>query len=126
MEGREKLDPDWRAHTEKLLNFVDATFVIPYGGYSVCIEQDWDPKPFGGVMSTYGAAMAAYARLTRSLVHRARARQAFDLLVQIIGEDGLPNDLVLQDDRGGWQEDAHTDKVHNFLDALAAFPEWAE
>jgi hypothetical protein len=28
--------------------------------------------------------------------------------------------------RGGWQEDAHTDKLHNFVDAMTAFPEWAK
>lgn len=126
MAKQDALDPRWRELTEKLLGFVDGRFVVSYAGYPVCIEQDWDPKPFGGVMAAYGAAMADYAHVTGSLVHRARARQAFDLMVQIIGEDGLPNDLVLQNDRGGWHEDAHTDKVHNFLDAMAAFPEWAE
>jgi hypothetical protein len=25
---------------------------------------------------------------------------------------------------GGWQEDAHTDVVHNYVDALSAFPQW--
>jgi hypothetical protein len=24
---------------------------------------------------------------------------------------------------GGWQEDAHADKLHNFVDAMNAFPE---
>jgi hypothetical protein len=27
---------------------------------------------------------------------------------------------------GGWQEDAHTDVIHNFMDAIEAFPEWGE
>jgi hypothetical protein len=31
----------------------------------------------------------------------------------------------LRSGRGGWQEDAHTDKIHNFVDAISAFPEWA-
>ena len=26
--------------------------------------------------------------------------------------------------RGGWQEDCHTDVIHNFMDALQAVPEW--
>ena len=25
---------------------------------------------------------------------------------------------------GGWQEDAHTDVVHNFVDAMDAYPAW--
>ena len=28
--------------------------------------------------------------------------------------------------RGVWQEDCHTDKIHNYMDAIAAFPEWVE
>lgn len=126
MEAQEKLDPRWRELTETLLGFVDRNFVVMYRGFPVCIEQDWDRKPFGGILSNYGAAMAEYARLTGSAVHRARARQALDLLIQIIDEDGVPNDLALEPNRGGWQQDAHTDKVHNFLDALTAFPEWAD
>jgi hypothetical protein len=26
---------------------------------------------------------------------------------------------------GGWQEDAHTDVIHNFVDAIVAYPDWA-
>jgi hypothetical protein len=41
-----------------------------------------------------------------------------------IDEDGCPRDSLIENKRGGWQEDAHTDKIHNFMDALRAFPEW--
>jgi hypothetical protein len=27
---------------------------------------------------------------------------------------------------GGWQEDAHMDVIHNYVDALRAFPHWDE
>jgi hypothetical protein len=41
-----------------------------------------------------------------------------------IDEQGRPRDLFKSPDLGGWQEDAHTDVIHNFADALRAFPEW--
>jgi hypothetical protein len=41
-------------------------------------------------------------------------------------DDGCPGDKTWEAKRGGWQEDAHTDKIHNVLDAIAAFPEWAK
>lgn len=38
--------------------------------------------------------------------------------------DGCPQDLCdginSTPHRGGWQEDAHTDKIHNFVDAINA------
>jgi hypothetical protein len=43
-----------------------------------------------------------------------------------INDDGCPRENSLEAGRGGWQEDAHTDKIHNFMDAITAFPEWAK
>ena len=41
-----------------------------------------------------------------------------------VNHDGCPyNGVWKRDGRGCWQEDGHTDKLHNYLDALAAFPE---
>jgi hypothetical protein len=37
-----------------------------------------------------------------------------------INENGQPRDLAKHDAPGGWQEDAHTDVIHNFVDALNA------
>ena len=35
-----------------------------------------------------------------------------------------PRDLFSNAWPGGWQEDAHTDVIHNVVDALRAFPDW--
>jgi hypothetical protein len=126
LEKREALDPDWQADTETLLAFVGANFVDPDAatGFSVCIEQDFDRKPFGGIVSTYAAVLAMYAKATHSEWHRLRAYQSLTILQYAINDDGCPKDQTLQAGRGGWQEDAHTDKVHNLVDVFAAFPEW--
>jgi hypothetical protein len=126
MEGREALDPDWRAHTDTLMAFVEGEFLRDYMGFTVCIEQDWDQKPFGGVLSSYAATTARYAAITGSAEHRGRAYTALSLLAYAVDDDGCPNDLVLEMARGGWQQDAHTDKVFNIVDALEAFPAWAD
>jgi hypothetical protein len=43
----------------------------------------------------------------------------------VVDEQGRPRDLFKSADLGGWQEDAHTDVIRNYVDALRAFPEWA-
>jgi hypothetical protein len=43
-----------------------------------------------------------------------------------VNDDGCPSDQATACGRGGWQEDAHTDQLHNLLDAMNAFPEWAK
>jgi hypothetical protein len=43
-----------------------------------------------------------------------------------VNDGGCPSDQATTSGRGGWQEDAHTDKLHNILDAMAVFPDWAK
>jgi len=58
--------------------------------------------------------------------HTARFDAQGHLLPWIAwNEQGRPRDLFKRNDLGGWQEDAHTDVVHNYVDALRAFPEWS-
>lgn len=35
-----------------------------------------------------------------------------------------PSRSLQESATGGWQENPHTDVVHNYVDALRAFPEW--
>jgi hypothetical protein len=66
-----------------------------------------------------------YGQATGSDEFKAISRQALNYCLYAINDDGCPGDLVLTRGRGGWQEDAHTDKLHNFVDAMTAYPEWA-
>ncbi|MGO9424614.1 MAG: hypothetical protein ACLP6Z_04450, partial [Steroidobacteraceae bacterium] len=78
----------------------------------------------GGVNSTYGAVLALYAQAVGSASLADQARQALDFTLYSIDEQGRPRDLCKKPEPGGWQEDAHTDVIHNYMDALRAFPEW--
>ena len=126
LERREQLDPDWQKHADILLKFVEANFVDDWQGFQLCIEQDFDRKPYGGVLSTYAQAEARYAALTGDAERRARAYVAVALLIQSINSNGCPGHRALDGGCGGWQEDAHTDRVHNILAVLQAFPQWAD
>jgi hypothetical protein len=126
LEKREALDPDWYAHADLLLTFVENTFVDVINGFPLCIEQDTGRKPYGGILSTYAAAEAQWAALTGDTDRRARAYLATTMMVQIIGNDGCPSDRAFGGGCGGWQEDAHTDRVHNLVTVFRAFPEWAD
>ncbi len=75
--------------------------------------------------STYGAVLAMYAKAIGSPALAAEARRALDFALYSIDERGRPRDVFTHASPGGWQEDAHTDVIHNYVDAMIAFPDWA-
>lgn len=126
IEKREAIDPDWKADAKALIDFAALNFTSVRDGVPVCGEQTYDKKPWGGALSTYGAVLAMYAAATGSVEYKALAWQALNYSLYAINDDGCPSDGAWHAGRGGWQEDAHTDRIHNFMDALSAFPEWAK
>ena len=126
LERREGIDPDWLPHARVLIDFVNRTFTSVRSGVTICGEQDYDRNPWGGIVSTYGAVLAMYAKATGTNEFKALAQQALNFAIYATDNDGCPGEQASYPCRGGWQEDAHTDKIHNFIDAITAFPEWAE
>ena len=124
IEKKSAIDPEWEQDARTLIEFVGRNFVTVRFGVAVSGEQDEDRDPWGGVTSTYGAVLAMYAAATGSPVYRRIAEQALTFCLYAVQENGSPRDSVLSPQPGGWQEDAHTDKVHNIVDALEAFPAW--
>ena len=125
LEKKDLLDPDWRYDCGLLIDFVRANFTHRELGVVVCHEQDEDRQAWGGVNSTYGAVLALYAKAVESPVLADEARQALNFTLYSNDEQGRPRDLPQSARPGGWQEDAHTDVIHNYVDALRAFPHWA-
>jgi hypothetical protein len=127
LEKKDSLDPEWRKDVETLLEFVNERYVHVYNGVACCGEQEYDQRPWGGVATTYGGVLALYAKATGSPIYKTLARQALNWTLYAINDDGCPYDGIWKGPgRGGWQEDAHTDTLHNYMDALEAFPEWAD
>jgi hypothetical protein len=125
LEKKEAIDPEWRADVRALIEFVNRRFITVRSGIAVCGEQDYDKNPWGGVLSTYGAVLAMYTAATGSPEYKSVAWQALNYVLYATDDDGCPGDGAFRTQRGGWQEDAHTDKIHNLLDAIAAMPEWS-
>lgn len=125
LERREALDPDWREDARTLIEFTHRRFITINRGIAVCGEQDYDRNPWGGVVSTWGAVLALYSKATGSTEYLALAREALNYALYATDDDGCPGDGAWRTFRGGWMEDAHTDKLHNYLDAITAFPAWA-
>jgi len=71
------------------------------------------------------AWVACITAATKTDEYKALACQALNYALYAINEDGCPRENSVRPGRGGWQEDAHTDKIHNFVDAMTAFSEWA-
>ena len=125
IERKDAIDPMWQEHARSLIEFTNRNFTMIQGGVRICFEQDHDRDPWGGVLSTYGAVLAMYSAATGSDEYKNTAYEALNFCLYAIDNDGCPGELTINKKRGGWQEDAHTDVVHNFMDAIKAFPEWA-
>jgi hypothetical protein len=127
LERKQALDPEWQEDARTLVEFVKKNFTHKeLGSVTVCHEQDEDHEAWGGVNSTYGVVLAMYAKATNSESLATEARQALNFAEYSIDEQGRPRDLFKSDALGGWQEDAHTDVIHNFVDALKVYPEWGK
>ncbi len=126
LEKKEKLDPDWREHAKALIGFVNDHFTSIKDGVLVCGEQDYDKNPWGGVLSTYGAVLAMYSAVTGDDEFKGIAWQAMNYGLYATFEDGRVSECTRHFQHGVWQEDCHTDKIHNYMDSIAAFPEWGK
>jgi len=126
LERQVELDSEWRAHSGALIEFVGRNFTHEEFGVTVCHEQDEDKQAWGGINSTYGAVLALYAHAADSTSLAGDARAALNFTLYSIDPFGRPRDLHKSAAPGGWQEDAHTDVIHNYVDALRAFPDWGE
>lgn len=125
IEQRESLDANWQSDAKLLIDFAISNFGSIRFGVFVCGEQDDDKDPWGGALSNFGGVVAQYAAASGDLEYKGMAWQALTLALYATDEDGSPRASVVKNVRGGWQEDAHTDKIHNFIDAMEAFPAWA-
>jgi len=125
MDRKEAIDHDWLGDSRVLIDYATAHFVSIHNGVPVCGEQDDDMDPWGGALTNYGSCLAMYAKASGNPAYKSLARQALNFAMYAIDDDGCPGQCALYKSRGGWQEDAHTDVIHNFMDALTAFPEWA-
>ena len=126
IERREVLDADWKEDSRTLIEFVNRNFTSVWYGVPVCGEQTEDKNPWGGANSTYGAVLAMYTAATGSTEYKGAAWQALSFALYAVDDNGCTRDGVWKKECGGWQEDAHTDKIHNIVDALTAMPEWAK
>ena len=56
LEKREQLDPEWRAHSGELIEFVRGTFTHSEFGVTVCHEQDEDKQAHLDLAQTWTLA----------------------------------------------------------------------
>ena len=124
LEKKDLVHRGWRTDCDALIGFVRRTFTHTEFGVTVCHEQDEDKQAWGGVVSTYGAVLAMYADAIGSAALAREARACLSFARYAVDEHGRPRDIFLKAAPGGWQEDAHTDVIHNVVDALRTNPEW--
>jgi len=120
LERRGLARPSWLEDAGALIEFTRKNFTHREFGTTVCHEQDEDPQAWGGVNSTYGAVLAMYAAAAGLRAEADEARRALNFTLYSIDTEGRPRDVHTNPSAGGWQEDAHTDVIHNYVDALRA------
>ena len=129
IEKKEALDPDWKKHAQLCIDFSVKHFGMERpGGVTLVGEQDADKRAWGGINSTFGAVAAMFYAAGGGEQYREMAFRNLSWITYFIREDGVVCDQTGEWDwlrEGGWQEDCHTDVIHNFMDALNAVPEWA-
>ncbi len=129
IEQKDALDPDWKSLAERCIQFATTHFAIEKPGGAVLMgEQDSDKRPWGGACSKLGAVAALFYAAGGGEQYKELAYRNLNWATYFVDEDGGPAALWLEDEfkKGSWQEDCHTDVVHNFVDALTAVPEWAD
>jgi hypothetical protein len=120
LEERERMDAQWRELAQCLIDFVRRVFTHTEFGITVCHEQDEDHQAWNGINSTYGAVLLMYATAIGDDELALQAHDALNFTLYSIDETGRPRDVFNNPSPGGWQEDAHTDVIHNVVDAIRA------
>jgi hypothetical protein len=129
IEKKENLDKNWKILAEKCIQFALKHFAIQKtGGVTLMGEQDTDKRPWGGACSTLGGVAAMFYAASGGEVYKEIAYRNLNWVTYFIDADGGPAALCGAEGwkKGIWQEDCHTDKIHNYMDALSAYPEWGE
>jgi len=127
IERKASLDPNWKPMAETCIQFAMKHFALQQpGGVVLMGEQDSDPRPWGGACSKLGGVAALFYAAGGGAAYREIAYRNLNWVSYFIDSDGGPAAMCRHDfKKGSWQEDCHTDVVHNFVDALQAVPEFA-
>ena len=129
IERREALDPEWKTLAGQCIDFAIRNFALDEkGGVTLMGKQDSDMRPWGGACSKLGGVAALYWAAGGGEKYKEIAYRNLNWMTYFVDEDGGPAALCGAEGwkKGSWQEDCHTDVVHNFADALLAVPEWAD
>jgi hypothetical protein len=127
IEKKEKLDPEWKSMARQCIGFALKFYSISQpGGVTLMGEQDSDLRPWGGACSKLGGVSALFYAAGGGDNYREIALRNLNWVTYFIDSDGGPAAMCdsKQWKKGSWQEDCHTDVVHNFIDALQAVPEF--
>lgn len=123
-------DPQWRAHTEHLIDFVERHFAIDVPkepgvqwGATAISEQIADMNKMGSHTSRYASILAMLAARTGDRAAKEKAFRSFNWASYMCRENGMVN--VGPVDQSIWFTDGYGDYIRHFLTGMGSFPEWA-
>jgi len=126
LRRKNSTDPNWLEHVQQLLGWALENYGgTRMGNVTIMGEQDNDKKPFGGANTKLAGVTGLLSCAGGPSYYKIMSQNNLYWHTYFIDTDGCPADLddgvCASSDRGGWQEDAHTDVIHNYVDALNSF-----
>ncbi len=125
-----QFDPQWRAHVEGLIHYVEKTFVVDVPkepavqwGANAVSEQLGDMNKMGSHTSRYASLNALWYEKTGDSAAKEKAFRSFNWASYMCREDGRV--LVGPIDQTIWFSDGYGDYIRHFMAGLGAVPEWA-
>lgn len=137
LEHRE-IDPDWRAHVDRILAWVTKVFAADgpersqqydghqYGAEAIS-EQGMYPQKMGSHTARFASVLSLYHEKTGDASARARAFRSFNWATYVESPNGIVADTPLPTAAGiaGWFSDGYGDYIRHFLAGLGSVPAWA-
>jgi len=125
LRRKEKTDPNWKNHVAGLLEYSLKYFSKPsIGNVTLMGEQDLDHKAWGGACSNLVSVATMFGCSGGPSYFKKMGTLLLNHMTYYVRDDGCPAPLnegiqVCGGPRS-WLEDAHFDKVHNWIDAMVA------
>lgn len=92
-------------------------------GLDAIKEQTWCYEPMGSHTARYGSACAMYYERTGDPWYKDQAYRFLNVASYMTYDNGVV--AVGPNWPGSWFSDGYGDYIRHFVDAMAAFPEWA-
>ncbi|MGD0125979.1 MAG: hypothetical protein ABSF46_11495 [Terriglobia bacterium] len=138
-----EIDPEWKAHAQELLTWIEKTFAVDvpassqyrlvqqepiqhgqqWGANAISEQTVEDMDKMGSHTSRYASVCALFYEKTGDEGFKEKAFRAFNWASYMAHEDGLITEAMAEDEF--WFSDGYADYIRHFLAGMGSVPEWS-